>query len=218
MEDKTKVSLLYMLVGTILGVASAFLSILGVPNSAILILYIIVVYLMTYQYHLIGVKFERLGEKRWRSTLNGVWPSLLPWLVVWTMVFYQISPVIVLADASEREAAEGLGAYLESNGISVKITDDYSRHVFAHKMMVFGSYVPIPLGSSYGITAFPDIILGLLGMEMDRGTVTVEKVDSGEIIQVRKTGRLIIIISGQKEDRARIAQENRELLYSLLTQ
>ncbi|KYK36501.1 MAG: hypothetical protein HXS48_04715 [Theionarchaea archaeon] len=218
MEDKTKISLLYMLIGGLLGIVSAFLTVLGAPNYGMLALYIGVVYATTYQYSLVGVKFEKLGEKRWRSALGGVFPSLLPWLVIWTMVFYVISPVVVLAGTSDAEAAEELQEYLESNGVSVKITDNYTRYLFAHKLVIFGSRVPLPLGTSYGMTAFPDAIQRLLRLEKDKGTIKTEEVDSGEIITVKKTGRLIVIISGQKDERAHIAQENRETIYKLLTQ
>ncbi len=220
MDDKTKISLLYMLIGGLLGVLSAFLHVFGVPNSVLLALYIGVLYGTTYQYHLVGVKFERLGEKRWRSALGGVFPSLLPWLVIWTMIFYLISPVIFLADASHAEAAEELGEYLESNGVNVRITDDYSRYLYSHKVVIFGPRVPMLLGTNYGITAFPDAVQRLLKMEEGKDTITVEKVNSsdGELITVTKTARLILIISGSKEDVTQIVQENGEKIYNLLTQ
>ena len=217
MDDKTKISLLYMLLGGLLGVMSAFLSVLGVPNTIMLSLYIFVVYGTTYLYFVVGVKFERLGEKRWRSALNGVFPSLLPWLVVWTMVFYLISPVIVLADVSHMETAESLEEYLESNNVRVKITEDYPRYVFAHKVVIFGSRIPIPLGTSYGVTIFPDIVQRLLGLEKDKVTVTVGTMDSVELVTIRKTGRLIIIISGHRDEIAQVLQENSDMILELLT-
>lgn len=218
MEEKTKISLLYMLIGGLLGAVSAFLSVLGISNYIVLALYIGVVYAATYGYSVVGVKFEKLGEKRWRSALNGVWPSLLPWLVIWTMAFYIISPVIILADTSDAEAAEDLSEYLEAHGVTVKITDDYTRHIFAHKVVIFGSRVPIPLGTSYGITAFPDAIQRLLRLEKDKGTINTEEVNAGEIMSIKKTARLIIIIAGQKDERAQTVQENRDRIYQLLTQ
>lgn len=214
MDDKTKVSLLYTLVGGLLGIVSAVLSVFRVPNSAILLLYIAAVYATTYLYPVIGVSLEKLGEKRPRSALNGVLPSILPWLVLWTMVFYMVSPVIILAD--DTEAAEGLARYLESQGMRVKISDDYQRYLSAQKVIILGSRMPIPLGTTYGVSAFPDSIQRLLSTEKERGNLTVEKVDSGELIIIRETGRLIIIISGQKEQIGRIAQENQERIYNLL--
>ncbi len=214
MDDKTKVSLLYTLVGGLLGIVSAVLSVFRVPNSAILLLYIAAVYATTYLYPVIGVSLEKLGEKRPRSALNGVLPSILPWLVLWTMVFYMVSPVIILTD--DTEAAEGLARYLESQGMKVKISDDYQRYLSAQKVIILGSRMPIPLGTTYGVSAFPDSIQRLLSMEKERGNLTVEKVDSGELIIIRETGRLIIIISGQKEQIGRIAQENQERIYNLL--
>lgn len=218
MDDKTKVSLLYMLVGGVTGAASAYLSIYGVPNTVILVLYVAVVYATTYQYNLVGVKFERLGEKRWRSALNGVFPSVLSWLVVWTMMFYLVSPVIVLADSSQAEAAGELEQYLESNGMSVKISEDYSRHIFSRQIIIFGSRVPIPLGTSYGITAFPDAVQRLLRLEKEKGTITVHKVNTGELTVLKKPLRTIIIISDDHSTITQIVQENKETIYTLLSQ
>lgn len=216
MEDKTKVSLLYMLVGGMLGIVSAFLAILGVPNSAVLALYVGAVYATTYFYHLVGVNFERLGEKRYRAALGGVWPSILPWLVIWTMVFYIISPVVVLAGASHANAAQELQEYLESNGVRVKITDNYSTYLSAHRVIVLDSRESLPLGTSYGVTVFPDSVQRLLGLEKDKGTVKTEKVDSGEIITITKTMRIIIIISGSEDTITQIVQERKETIYNLL--
>ena len=218
MDDKTKVSLLYMLVGGIVGAASAYLSVFGVPNTLILALYIAIVYAVTYQYHLVGVKFERLGETRWRSALGGVFPSLLPWLVIWTMVFYMISPVVILADTSQTEAAEDLGEYLEMNGVSIRITDDYARHIFSRQVVIFGSRVPLPLGTNYGVTIFPDSVQRLLRLEKDKGTVTVQKIDAGEFITVKKVLRVIVIVSDDQGDVTQMVQENKETIYTLLTQ
>ena len=217
MDDKTKVSLLYMLIGGVLGIVSAFLTVLGVPNVVLLAMYIGAVYATTYQYHLVGVKFERLGEKRWRSALGGVFPSLLPWLVIWTMIFYMISPVILLTGASYAEPAEELEEYFESNGVSVRITEDYARYIFSHRVIIFGSRMQIPLGTNYGITAFPDSVQRLLKMEEDKGTVTVENVGTSEVITVKKPARFILIISDE-EDIALMVQENKEKIYELLTQ
>ncbi len=217
MDDKTKISLLYMFVGGVLGVLSAFLSILGVPGSAILLLYVGVVYGTTYLYSLVGVKFEKLGERRERSALNGAWSSLLPWLVIWTMIFYIISPVIVLADASVMQPAEDLGKYLEANGVKVKITDNYARYLSAHKVVIFGSRVPIPLGTSYGVTVLPDAVQRLLALEKGKGTAKTEKTNYGELITVAKAVRLIIIIDSQKESIAQMVQEKKETILNLLS-
>jgi hypothetical protein len=216
MEDKTKISLLYTLIGGLLGLCSAFLTVFGVPNTVIAALYIGVVYVTTYLYSVVGVKLERLGDSRPRSALNGIIPSLLPWLVIWTMIFYLISPVIFLAGPSDNEAAEDLKAYLESQGMSVRVTDDYSRYIFAHKVVVFGSWESIPLGTNYGISAFHDAVQRLLTLEAGKDTVFIEKIDTGELITLKKTGRLIIIISGQKDAIEQIAQENQEKLYNVL--
>ncbi len=216
MEDKTKVSLLFMLIGGILGIVSAFLTILGVPNSAVLVSYVAVVYATTYLYHLVGVNFDKLGEKRYRAALGGVWPSILPWLVVWTMVFYLISPVIVLAGASHAQAAGELEEYLEANGVGVKVSDDYSTHLSAHKVIILGSRESIPLGTSYGVTVFPDAVQHLLGLEKDKGTVKTEKVDSGEIITITKAMRTIIIISGSEDAIEQIVQERKETIYNMI--
>jgi hypothetical protein len=216
MEDKTKISLLYTLIGGLLGLCSAFLTIFGVPNTVVAALYIGVVYATTYLYPMVGVKFERLGDSRPRSALNGIIPSLLPWLVIWTMIFYLISPVVFLAGPSDNEAAEDLKAYLESRGMSVKVTDDYSRYIFAHEVVVFGSWESIPLGTNYGISAFHDAVQRLLTLEVGKDTVIVEEMDSGALITVKKTGRLVIIISGQKDTVKEIARENQEKLYNLL--
>jgi uncharacterized membrane protein YdcZ (DUF606 family) len=67
MDEKTKISLLYMLIGGLLGVVSAFLRVWGVPNLALLLLYIVVVYATTYAYPIIGVKFELLEKLNRRS-------------------------------------------------------------------------------------------------------------------------------------------------------
>lgn len=217
MDDKTKISLLYMLVGGVLGVLSAFLSILGVPASAMLLLYVGVAYGTTYLYSFVGVKFERLGERRERSALSGVWSSLLPWLVIWTMIFYIISPVIVLADASVMQPAEDLGKYLEANGVKVKITDNYGRYLSAHKVVIFGSRVPIPLGTSYGVTVLPDAVQRLLALEKGKGTAKIEKTNYGELITVSKAVRLIIIIDSQKESIAQMVQEKKETILNLLS-
>ncbi len=213
MEDKTKVSLLYTLIGGLLGALSALLSVLGVPNTAVLLLYIGVIYGATYLYFVVGVKFERLGDARWRSALNGVWPSLMPWLVIWTMVFYLISPVVVLAGPSDSEAVEDLGQYLETNGITVKISDDYTRYLFAHRVIVLGSRMSLPLGTSYGITAFPDAVQRLLRMEKDKNTTT-EQLNAGELITVKKPGRTIIVLSG--DDMNQIISESQERVLTLL--
>ncbi|MGC1120275.1 MAG: hypothetical protein WBA22_04200 [Candidatus Methanofastidiosia archaeon] len=216
MEDKTKISLLYILIGGLLGVFSAFLSILGVPNMVILLLYVVVVYATTYLYPLAGVQFEKLGESRPRSALGGVWSSLLSWLVIWTMVFYVISPVIILAGPDHAEAAQNLGAYLESNGVRVSITDNYSRYLFAHRVIVVGSRVSLPVGTSYGVTVFPDAIQQLIRVEQPKGTVTREETDSGELITIDKTGRTILIISGNEAAVNRIAQEQQEKIRNLV--
>ena len=208
MEDKTKVSLLYTLIGGLLGALSALLSVLGVPNEAILLLYIGVIYAGTYLYFVVGVKFERLGETRWRSALNGVWPSLMPWLVIWTMVFYLISPAIILAGPSDREAAQGLEQYLETNGITAKISDDYTRYLFAHRVIVLGSRMSLPLGTTYGITAFPDAVQQLLRTEKDKNTTT-EQLDGGELITVKKPGRTIIVLSGDDMDQTVLESQER---------
>lgn len=215
MDDKTKVSLLYTLIGGLLGIVSAVLSVFRVPNSAILLLYIVAVYATTYLYPIVGVSLEKLGEKRPRSALNGVLPSILPWLVLWTMVFYMVSPVVILTNG-DTEAAEGLARYLESQGMRVKISDDYQRYLSAQKVIIFGSRMPIPLGTTYGVTAFPDSIQRLVSLGKEKGNLTVEKVDSGELIIIRETGRSVIIISGQKGQIGRIAQENQEKIYNLL--
>jgi len=186
MEDKAKISLLYMLIGGLLGAVSAFLTILGVPNSVILASYVLVVYATTYLYPFVGTSLEKLGEKRYRSALGGVFPSILPWLVIWTMVFYLISPVVILAGAPHEQAAADLGEYLESNGISVKISDDYSRYLSAHKVIVLGSRVSLPLGTSFGVSIFPDAVQGLLALEKDKGNTQIEKVNTGELITIRK--------------------------------
>lgn len=214
MEDKTKVSLLYTLIGGLLGALSALLSILGVPNTAVLLLYIGVIYGVTYLYFVVGVKFERLGEARWRSALNGVWPSLMPWLVIWTMVFFLISPVVILAGPSDSKAAEDLGQYLETNGISVNISDDYTRYLFAHRVIVLGSRMSLPLGTNYGITAFPDAVQRLLSMEKDKNTITTEQLNAGELITVKKPGRTIIVLSG--DDMNQIILESQERVLILL--
>jgi hypothetical protein len=216
MEDKTKVSLLYILIGGSLGVLSALLSILGVPNTVILLLYVAVVYATTYLYPLVGVQFEKLGESRPRSALGGVWSSLLSWLVIWTMVFYVISPVIILAGPDHADAAQDLGAYLESNGVRVSITDNYSRYLFAHRVIVVGQRVSLPVGTSYGITVFPDAIQQLLRVEQPKGTVTTEEIDSGELITVNKTGRTIVIISGSEAAVNKIAEEQQEKIRNLV--
>lgn len=216
MEDKTKVSLLYILIGGSLGVLSALLSILGVPNSLILLLYVAVVYATTYLYPLVGVQFEKLGESRPRSALGGVWSSLLSWLVIWTMVFYVISPVIILAGPDHADAAQDLGAYLESNGVRVSITDNYSRYLFSHRVIVVGQRVSLPVGTSCGVTVFPDAIQQLLRVEQPKGTVTTEEIDSGELITVNKTGRTIIIISGSEAAVNTIAEEQQEKIRDLV--
>lgn len=214
MEDKTKVSLLYTLIGGLLGALSALLSVLGVPNTAVLVLYIGVIYGATYLYFVVGVKFERLGDARWRSALNGVWPSLMPWLVIWTMVFFLISPVVILAGPSDSKAAEDLGQYLEANGTSVNISDDYTRYLFAHRVIVLGSRMSLPLGTNYGITAFPDAVQRLLRMEKDKNTMTTEQLNAGELITVKKPGRTIIILSG--DDMNQIILESQERVLTLL--
>jgi hypothetical protein len=216
MDEKTKISLLYMLIGGLLGIVSAFLRVWGVPNTALLLLYIVVIYATTYVYPVVGVQFERLGQKRYRSALSGIWPSILPWLVVWTMIFYMVSPVVLLAGPPHEQTAEELGEYLESNGIHVNITSNYSRYVFAHKVLVFGYGIPIPLGTSYGVSAFPDAIQRMVGEGKKNGTTDIESMYSGEFITIRKTARLIIILSGQEGSVTQIATENRETIYNLL--
>ena len=218
MEDKTKVSLLYMVIGGLLGLVSAVLSVYGVPNTLILIMYGGVVYLTTYQYHLVGVKFERLGEKRWRSALGGIIPSLLPWLVIWTMLFYMIGPVILLTGASYTESAEDLQEYLESNGVRAKISDNYTRYLFSHRVVIFGSRVPLPLGTSYGATAFPDSIQRFLRLEREKKTVIEEKIDSGELLIIRKPARTILVVSDLTGDVGQVVQDNKETIYNLLIQ
>jgi hypothetical protein len=216
MDEKTKISLLYMLIGGLLGIVSAFLRVWGVPNTALLLLYIVVIYATTYIYPVVGVQFERLGQKRYRSALSGIWPSILPWLVVWTMIFYMVSPVVLLAGPPHEQTAKELGEYLESNGIHVNITSNYSRYVFAHKVLVFGYGIPIPLGTSYGVSAFPDAIQRMVGEGKKNGTTDIESMYSGEFITIRKTARLIIILSGQEGSVTQIATENRETIYNLL--
>lgn len=216
MDDKTKISLLYMLIGGLLGIVSAFLRVWGVPNMALLLLYIVVIYATTYAYPIVGVQFERLGEKRYRSALGGIWPSILPWLVVWTMIFYLVSPVVLLVGPPHEQTAEELGEYLESNGIHVKITSNYNRYVFAHKVVVFGYGIPIPLGTSYGISAFSDVIQRMVTEGKHSGTTDIEPMYSGEFITIRKTGRLIIILSGQKGSVSQMTTEKRDTIYDLL--
>ncbi|MBU7013351.1 MAG: hypothetical protein HXS52_02770 [Theionarchaea archaeon] len=216
MEDKTKVSLLFMLIGGLLGILSAFLSILGIPNTVILLLYAVILYGTTYLYPLIGVKLEKLGESRPRSALGGVWSSLLSWLVIWTMVFYVISPVIILAGPDHAEAAQDLGTFLESSGVRVSIADDYTRYLFAHQVIVVGSRVSLPVGTSYGVTVFPDAVQQLIRAEQPKGTVTREEIDSGELITINKTGRTILVISGTDAAVDRIAQEQQEKILNLV--
>lgn len=205
-----------MLIGGLLGVISAFLRVWGVPNIALLLLYIIVVYATTYAYPIVGVKFERLGEKRYRSAISGIWPSILPWLVVWTMVFYMVSPVILLVGPPHEQTAEELGEYLESTGIDVKITGDYSRYVFSHKMVVFGYGLPIPLGTSYGVSAFPDAIQRMVEEGKETEAMDSKTLHSGELLTIHKTGRLILVISGQTQAVDQIATKNREMIADLL--
>ncbi|MBU6997369.1 MAG: hypothetical protein HXS41_10715 [Theionarchaea archaeon] len=216
MEDKTKVSLLYMLIGGLLGIFSALLSILGVPNTVILFLYVVILYATTYLYPLIGVKLEKLGESRPRSALGGAWSSLLSWLVIWTMVFYAISPVIILAGPDHTEAAQDLGAYLESGGVRVSITDNYSRYLLAREVIVVGSRVTLPVGTNYGATVFPDAIQQLIRSEKPKGTLTSEAIDSGELITINKAGRTIIIISGSEAAVDKIAQEQQKKILDLV--
>jgi hypothetical protein len=216
MDEKTKISLLYMLIGGLLGVVSAFLRVWGVPNLALLLLYIVVVYATTYAYPIIGVKFERLGEKRYRSALSGIWPSILPWLVVWTMTFYLVSPVVLLVGPPHEQTADELSEYLEANGINMKITGNYSRYVFAHKIVVFGYGIPTPLGTSYGVSAFPDAIQRMVEEGKENGTLETEAVDSGELIAIHKPGRLILVLSGQKDTVQQIATEKQETILNLL--
>jgi hypothetical protein len=216
MDDKTKVSLLYTLVGGVLGIFSAFLTILGIPNEVILLLYVGAIVGTTFAYPVVGVKFEKIGESRPRAALGGVLPSILPWLVIWTMVFYMISPAIILAGPSYSEAADDLEAYLESNGIHVKVSSEYKQHLFAHRVIILGDKMSIPLGTNYGISAFSDAIQRFLEMERKKGTVTSQSVDSGEILTVKKLGRKIIIISGQRDTIDEITRENKEIIYNLL--
>jgi len=207
---------LYMVIGGLLGALSAFLTLIGVPNSVILIMYILVVYATTHLYHLVGVSFDRMGETRIRATLGGVMPSLLPWLVIWTMIFYLISPVIILADMSHAQAAEDLEEYFVSSGIRAKISDDYPRHISARRVVILGSRVLLPLGTSYGVTIVSDAVQQFLILEKDKGTIEITNLDSGELITVKKAMRVIIIISGPDNVIDQIVQENRERIYSLL--
>lgn len=216
MDDKTKVSLLYTLIGGLLGIISAFLSIFGIPNEVILLLYLGTVFATTYAYPIVGVKFEKIGESRPRAALGGILPSILPWLVIWTMVFYLISPAIILAGPSYSEAADDLEEYLESNGLRTKISSEYKQYLFAHQVVVLGDRMSIPLGTNYGISAFPDAIQRLLKIEKEKGTVTSQPVDSGEILTIKKPGRKIIIISGQRDTIDEITQENKEIIYNML--
>lgn len=207
---------MYMVIGGLLGALSAFLTLIGVPNSVILIMYILVVYATTHLYHLVGVSFDRMGETRIRATLGGVMPSLLPWLVIWTMIFYLISPVIILADMSHAQAAEDLEEYFVSSGIRAKISDDYPRHISARRVVILGSRVLLPLGTSYGVTIVSDAVQQFLILEKDKGTIEITNLDSGELITVKKAMRVIIIISGPDNVIDQIVQENRERIYSLL--
>ena len=135
-----------------------------------------------------------------------------------TFAFATILTVILLTGASYTESAEDLQEYLESNGVRAKISDNYTRYLFSHRVVIFGSRVPLTLGTSYGATAFPDSIQRFLRLERGKETVIEEKIDSGELLIIRKPARIILIVSDLTGNVAQVVQDNKETIYNLLVQ